>query len=149
MRLQVTALVIFLAATPNGFAQILTIVDNEDLKPVADVAILNESNTKFIYSNRSGKADISGFVNEEIICLQHFTYERVCMTYDEIKNAGFRIRLTKKIFAIEEFVISANRWEQNKNEVPNRIVTILKPSVELQNPQTAADLIGVSDEVYI
>ncbi|MCJ7446432.1 MAG: TonB-dependent receptor [Bacteroidales bacterium] len=149
MRFSVTALIIFLTATLNSFAQVLTIVDNEDLKPIPDVVVLNESNTKYIYSNRSGKADISGFVNEEIICFQHFTYERLCLTYNEIKDAGFKIRLTKKIFAIEEFVISANRWEQNKNEVPNKIVTILKPSVELQNPQTAADLIGVSDEVYI
>ena len=52
------------------------------------------------------------------------------------------IRLTRKIFAIEEFVVSANRWEQNKNEVPNKITTVLKPAVELQNPQTAADLLG-------
>jgi hemoglobin/transferrin/lactoferrin receptor protein len=149
MKFSVITLIIFLTATLNSFTQILTIVDNEDLKPIPDVVVLNESNTKFIYSNRSGKADISCFVNEEIICFQHFTYERLCLTYNEIKDAGFKIKLTKKIFAIEEFVISANRWEQNKNEVPNKIVTILKPSVDLQNPQTTADLIGVSDEVYI
>ena len=149
MRYKVITLIIFLTATLNSFTQVLTIVDNEDLKPIADVVVLNESNTKYIYSNRSGKADISGFVNEDIICFQHFTYERLCLTYNEIKDAGFKIKLTKKVFAIEEFVISANRWEQNKNEVPNKIVTILKPSVDLQNPQTTADLIGVSDEVYI
>jgi hemoglobin/transferrin/lactoferrin receptor protein len=149
MKFSVTALLIFIAATLNSFTQIITIVDNEDLKPIPDVVVLNESKTKFIYSNPAGKADISGFVNEKIICFQHTAYERVCMTYNEMKYAGFKIRLVKKIFAIEEFVISANRWEQNKNEVPNKIVTILKPAVELQNPQTAADLIGVSDEVYI
>ena len=62
---------------------------------------------------------------------------------------GFEVRMKRKIFAFEEFVISANRWEQNVNEVPNKITTILRPSVEFQNPQTSADLLASSDEVFI
>jgi hemoglobin/transferrin/lactoferrin receptor protein len=134
---------------PDCFSQIITIVDSEDLRPIPDVAILNELRTKFIYTNRSGKADISEFNEKEMICLQHFTYERLCLSPDEINKMGYLIKLTKKMFAIEEFVISANRWEQNKNEVPNKITTVLKPAVELQNPQTTADLLGISDEVFI
>lgn len=131
------------------YSQTITIVDTEDLNPIPDVAIFNEQKTKFIYTNRSGKADISSFGENDIICLHHFTYERICLSLDKIKETGYIIKLTKKIFAIEEFVISANRWEQNKNEVPNKITTVLKPAVELQNPQTTADLIGISDEVFI
>lgn len=135
--------------SPGSFAQVVTILDNEDLKPIPDVAILNGSKLKFIYTNKTGKADISAFSDEELICLQHFTYERVCMTFEELKKAGFEVRLVKKIFAIDEFVVSANRWEQNKNEVPNKITTVLKPAIDLLNPQTAADLIGISGEVFI
>ena len=133
----------------NCFSQIITIVDNEDLRPIPDVAILNELKTNFIYTNRSGKADISSFIENEKICFHHFTYERVCLSPEEIKNTGYTIKLTRKIFAVEEFVISANRWEQNKNEVPNKIATVLKPAVEFQNPQTTADLLGISDEVFV
>ena len=149
MKIPLTALLVFIAASLSIHAQVITIIDNEDNKPVPDVLVLNESKTKVTYSNRSGKADISDFINEKIICFHHTAYERACLTYNEIKYAGLTIRLVRKIFAIEEFVISANRWEQNRNEVPNKISSILKPAVELQNPQTAADLIGVSDEVYI
>ncbi len=132
-----------------SFSQTITVIDNEDQKPVPDVAILNESKTKFTYTNRSGKADISSFDEKEIICFQHFTFERVCMSHDDILRKDFKILLTRKIFAIEEFVISANRWEQNISEVPNKIVTVLKPYAELQNPQTSADLLGISDGVFI
>lgn len=141
--------ILMLFAAFSGLSQTITVVDHEDLKPIPDVAVLNESNTRFIYTNRSGKVDISLFGEKETICFHHFTYDRICLTYDEIRKMGFEIRLTRKIFAIEEFVISANKWEQNRNEVPNKITTVLKPSVELQNPQTAADLLGISDEVYI
>lgn len=140
---------LFLLFALPGVSQTVKIVDIEDMKPIPDVAILNNSGTKFIYTNKSGKADISAFSDEKIVCFRHFTYEVVCLTLGEIRNNGFEIKLKRKIFAIEEFVISANRWEQNKNEVPNKISTIIKPSVELQNPQTAADLIGISEEVFI
>ena len=130
-------------------SQVITVIDSEDLKPISDMAVMNESKTKFIYTNRSGKADISTFGEKDIICFQHFTFERLCLSTADIKKLGYEIRFTRKVFAIEESVVSANRWEQNKTEVPNRITTVLKPSVELQNPQTAADLLGISDEVFI
>jgi hemoglobin/transferrin/lactoferrin receptor protein len=142
-------ILLILSIIRPGFSQVLTIVDKEDLKPVSDVAILNRSNTKFIYSGESGKADITEFSDEEVICFQHFTYERICLTPQEIKNSNYEIKLARKIFMINEFVISANRWEQSKDEVPNKITTVLKPFIELLNPQTTADLIAISDEVFV
>jgi len=133
----------------NCYSQTITVIDSEDLKPIPDVAVTNESGTKFIYTNRSGKADISTFGGNEIFCLHHFTFERLCLSSETIRKNNFEIKLTRKLFAMEEFIISANRWEQNKAEVPNKITSILKPVSELQNPQTAADLIGLSDEVFI
>jgi hemoglobin/transferrin/lactoferrin receptor protein len=149
MKVLFIACILTFITVSNLLSQTITIVDKEDLKPIPDVAILNESKTKFIYTNRSGKADISSFGDNEIVCFQHFTFERLCLNADDIKKSGYVIKLTRKIFAIEEFVISANRWEQNKNEVPNKITTLLKPTIELQNPQTAADLLKLSDEVFI
>ena len=133
----------------NSYSQTVTVVDSEDLKPIPDVAVTNESGSKFIYTNRSGKADVSAFGETDIICFQHFTFERICIGIEEIKSSNYIIKLNRKLFAIEEFVISANRWEQNKTEVPNKITSVLKPLAELQNPQTAADLLAISDEVFI
>jgi len=141
--------VLHLILLSRCFSQTITVVDHEDLKPISDMAVMNESKTKFTYTNRSGKADISSFGEQEMICFQHFTFERLCLSLEEIKKMGYEIRFTRKVFAIEEFVVSANRWEQNKTEVPNKITTVLKPAVELQNPQTTADLLGISDEVFV
>ena len=133
----------------STYSQKIKVIDKEDKNPVADVAILNISNTKFVYTNRNGEADISSFSDTEEICFQHFTYERLCLTRVQIRENNFSVSLNKKLFALEDFVISANRWEQKRNEVPNRITMVLKPEVQLQNPQTAADLIGLSGEVFI
>ncbi len=50
---------------------------------------------------------------------------------------------------LDEVVVSANRWEQNLREVPNRVSKIGLPLVQFQNPQTAADLLGISNQVFI
>lgn len=50
---------------------------------------------------------------------------------------------------IEEVLVTANRWEQNLSEVSLRVSRISSPLVKLQNPQTAADLLGLSGGVYI
>lgn len=50
---------------------------------------------------------------------------------------------------LDEVVVSVNRWEQNLREISNRITQIGKPAVALQNPQTTADLLGLSNQVFI
>jgi hemoglobin/transferrin/lactoferrin receptor protein len=149
MKFRFIVFLLFFSLLKEGLSQTITIVDSEDHRPVSDVVILNVTKTKYTYSNKSGKADISDFNGEESICFQHFTYEKVCLTFDELRKAGFEVRLAKKIFAIEEFVISASRREENRDEVPNRVTAILKPVLQIQNPQTTADLIGISDEVFV
>lgn len=50
---------------------------------------------------------------------------------------------------LNEVVVSANRWEQNLSQVPARIAKIEKSTIQFFNPQTAADLLGLSNQVFI
>ena len=50
---------------------------------------------------------------------------------------------------LEEVVISVNRWEQNQREVSTRVAKITPSLIQLQNPQTSADLLGLSNQVFI
>ncbi|MGQ9620674.1 MAG: TonB-dependent receptor, partial [Bacteroidales bacterium] len=127
----------------------ITIVDAEDNKPLPSVAVMLEPGRFFTFSGQSGIVNISAFGDDETICFQLVSYERVCITAGEIRSAGNIVVLKKKVFEIEEFVVSANRWEQNRNEVPNRIAVVTGKQIKFQNPQTAADLITSSDEVFV
>jgi len=130
-------------------AQVVTVLGAEDGKPVADVAVYNEAHTLFCYTNPSGRANLSEFRAGQPIFFQHFLYERVSSTPEELEEAGWVIRLVTKTFEVEEFVVSANRWEQKSGEVPNYISTIALPSVRIQNPQTAADLVSLNGDVFV
>lgn len=50
---------------------------------------------------------------------------------------------------LDEIVFSASRWEQNLREIPGRVATVRQSQIQLQNPQTAADLLGFSNQVFI
>ncbi len=50
---------------------------------------------------------------------------------------------------MDEVVLSANKWEQKLNEVPNKIVKISNLQILRNNPQTAADLLAQTGAVFI
>jgi len=73
-----------------------------------------------------------------VICLPAFAQEQKDTTYINPKN-----------YILDETVVSASRWEQNIREVPNRVAKIRAATIQFQNPQTAADLLGASNQVFI
>lgn len=50
---------------------------------------------------------------------------------------------------LDAVVVSYNKWEQKLNEIPNRITKINLKETRLRNPQTMADLLGTTGEVFI
>jgi hemoglobin/transferrin/lactoferrin receptor protein len=48
-----------------------------------------------------------------------------------------------------EIIVSANKWEQNLNEVPNKIVKITQSQILRNNPQTSADLLAQTGAVFV
>lgn len=50
---------------------------------------------------------------------------------------------------LDEVVFSVNKWEQKRNEVPNKIIKINLNIAKVQNPQTSADLLAQSGTVFI
>jgi hypothetical protein len=75
------------------FSQSVIITDIEDNKPVPGVAVFNNSNSQVASSNNSGRVELSAADGNEIFCFYHFAFERVCFSFEEIKNSGFRIHL--------------------------------------------------------
>jgi len=142
---KLTFLLLFLAPLINISAQTVTVLSADDGKPIADVAVYNEARTVFGYTNYSGKVGLSEFTEGEPVFFQHFSYERVSFTIKELKAAQWVVKLETKTFEVEEFIISANRWEQKSEEVPNHINVVALSAVKIMNPQTAADLISMGD----
>lgn len=133
----------------SGYAQTITVKDQETKKPLHLVSLSSEDPRASTTTNTRGQADISAFQGAEIIEIRFLGYQNLILSYAAIKEAGFIIAMRPTQLSLDEIVISATRWEQNKRDIPNKITSISLKQIELQNPQTAADMLGNTGEVFI
>jgi len=118
-------------------------------KPVENVALYNKSRTISLYTNSKGIASLDRFSSADSIIFQHPSFEKVVYTSQMLQDIGLVVSLKRKIWMLDEFVISASKWEQNIREIPNKINILRNTDISFNNPQTAADLLAGSNEVFI
>ncbi len=54
-----------------------------------------------------------------------------------------------KVAELNEVIFSFNKWEQQLNEVPNKITKISRAQILFRQPQTSADMLGQTGTVFI
>ena len=62
---------------------------------------------------------------------------------------GQKQDLSKDTLQLEEIVISASKFEQQKRTVPFQIESITAPQIAFRNPQNAADLLMQTGQVFV
>ncbi len=131
------------------FGQTLLVKDKNTDLPIENVLIQNSTGTKVALTNSKGQADISIFQEVERIEIRRLGYKTEVVSYSTFEQAGFVVLLTEANVSLDQVVVVATRWSQSKLDVPSRIINVSDSEIALQNPQTAADLLGVSGEVFI
>jgi len=130
-------------------AQTLVVKNSLNNQPVENVALYNKNKTVSLYTNNKGIASLDRFNPGDSIFFQHPSFEKVVYTKQMLRDLGLVISLKSKIWMLDEFVISASKWEQNIREIPNKIKVLRNSDIAFNNPQTAADLLAGSNEVFI
>lgn len=132
-----------------ALAQTVTIKDKKTKEPVELVSLISTIPEAQAETNVKGQVDISAFKGADEIIISRLGYETKKLSYAALEELSFEIFLEPKPFNMYNIVVSATRWRQASSDVPSEIITISPLEVELQNPQTAADLLGVSGKVFI
>ncbi|HEY8401788.1 MAG TPA: TonB-dependent receptor [Cytophagaceae bacterium] len=132
-----------------SYAQTITIKDKATGEPIEMVQLVSEEPEALVYTNAKGRADISAFINSEKIQIVVFGYESLTKSYKELEESGFVIFLAEEDMKMDEVIISANRSNQHSKDLPVKVISIKPKDVALQNPQTAADMLGSSGKVFI
>jgi hemoglobin/transferrin/lactoferrin receptor protein len=146
-RFYLTILMSFLYIIVN--CQIIKVKDKETGNPVEMVTISSSNSTKYLITNSKGETDISAFKDDPKIHFGLIGYKSITISYNELEKNGFVIQITPTSFTLDKMVVSATRWSQSSDDIPTKITTITSKEIALQNPQTAADLLGTSGEVFI
>ncbi|HET8858527.1 TonB-dependent receptor [Marivirga sp.] len=142
-------LCLFLGCSFIAYSQTVTVKDAETSEPIEMVTFISEERSEFIGTDEQGKADISSLAGTQKIQIQRLGYQLKTLSFEEIRSKDFVIELKANNFNLNEVIVSATRWRQNSGDIPSKVISISPKEVELQNPQTAADLLGISGKVYI
>ncbi|MBK8227527.1 MAG: TonB-dependent receptor [Flavobacteriales bacterium] len=133
----------------NAFGQQVTVVDAATLKPLEAATVHHPGTGASAITDARGRAELSAFTGADSISFRMIGYEPRVLSYQQVLGMGNRVGMSALPFRLDAFVVSANRWEQERERVPDQITVINPREVALNNPGTAADMLQQSGEVFM
>ncbi len=130
-------------------AQVLTIKDQKSDTPIEMATLISANPHTFATTNLQGQVDIAAFKNSTTIEIRMLGYKTISTSYSQLVANGLQLSMEPIGINIDAIIVSATRWNQVSSGVPSSIISISAKSIALQNPQTAADLLGSSGKVFI
>lgn len=130
-------------------AQILTVTDAESGQGIDLVTIISQNPRGFVITDEAGKADVSEFRGSLRMEIRALGYVTQALAFHELEARNFIVVLERDNLQIDEVVVSATRWRQNTDDLSSRVKPIKSREIQLQNPQTAADLLELSGKVFV
>ncbi|TYA60214.1 TonB-dependent receptor [Formosa maritima] len=130
-------------------AQEIQILEQESRQPIPGVSIYNSSKNKSVISDFDGKAFLDSFSEFETIYFENFLHVKLQTNKNLIIANNHTVILEAKVEGLDEIVISASKFEQSKRDIPQKIISIDAKKIQLVNPQTSADLLESTGNVYI
>jgi hemoglobin/transferrin/lactoferrin receptor protein len=118
-------------------------------EPVELVTLMSEKPRWVATTNAQGEANIASMRDAKKIEIRMLGYKTMITSYAMLSTDTFKVWLTPVSFNLDVVVVSGTRWNQSSRDIPAKIATISAGEVAMQNPQTAADLLGMSGKVFI
>lgn len=126
----------------NG--QTIQLLDNDTGLAIENVLMYDELGNQAL-SDINGNANIDLLING-LITFQHVGYETLLIPKNDIEETVY---LSLSSISVKEVVVSANKWEEDITEIPVTVAKISREEIALKNPQTAADILAQSGEVFV
>ena len=142
---------VFLFACFSGtlWSQTIMVEDQATKQPLEGVTLFHAPSNSSVITDSRGRANIQIFVGADTILIRIVGYESLAISYAEFVKRDLRVGLSRQPFALDEVVISANRWEQDSKRIPDQITMISPRDVALHDPGTLADMLERTGEVFM
>lgn len=100
-------------------------------------------------TDKQGVVELSAFPSWDSLFVSALGYVSRIVQPEQVRTNRYRVLLQADPIALQTVVVGASRWAQSRREVPQRLAVVRPAEVRLQQPQTAADLLALSGEVFI
>jgi hemoglobin/transferrin/lactoferrin receptor protein len=138
---------LFLVVVSTLEAQQINVINKRTNEPVVNVAVYNNDKSISAITNFDGQVNLSQFDSSEMLYFKHISYQLKSILKSQIE--ANRIYLEPNTHGLDEIVISASKFEQNKRDVAQKVASINANNIAFTNPQTSADLLESTGQVYI
>ncbi len=130
-------------------AQNVKVVEKDSKLPIPGVAVYNETKSVMVTTDIDGVVNLDKFSPTEAIHFQHLFHVKTILTKSEIQRNNLVVIMAPKIEGLDEVVVSASKFEQNKRDIPQKIMNVSAKEIAFTNPQTSADLLESTGNIYI
>jgi len=127
----------------------ITFYTSDGYEPVSDVAVFNYDKSFTITSNQEGKIKLpKSLLDDEVIFFRHTSYLDESKTVKYLRDK-LAIILIPEVIEMEEFIVAASKSKERLEEISNKVDVIKASETKIANPQTTADLLTQTGNVYI
>lgn len=127
-------------------SQTIKVLNKTTKQPIFGVAIYNKEQTKSEITNLNGEASLDRFLPNETIYFQHITHQLKQVNKEAVNDVVYLVDSQQ---GLDEIVISASNFGQRKKDIPKTIKTVTAKNISFNNPQTSADLLEATGQVYM
>lgn len=144
--LRAAYLLIFILISSGSFAQKLIVKDGSTLRGITDVLVFSQGHSEI--SNLNGELSLAGFNLGDSIYFQHPSYNSA-VYFLSSKDENIAFYLIEKSIKLDEIIVSVSRWAEPSAEFPNKVVGLTTNDIDFSNPQTTADALAQTGEIYV
>ena len=133
----------------SAYSQKIKVQDYDTKKLLQFVTIVGYPSQQSVITNADGFVEVGILKSDDYLLFHMMGFQRLKINFNKLHEDVNIISIEKSYFDVGEVVVSATRWKQQRRDVPQKISSISSKDFQLLNPQTAADLISTSGDVYI
>lgn len=149
MKAKLSILLYLLGLFNFAVAQKVRVIDQATQQAITNVSVFTADKSTFWQTDERGIILINQLEDTDTLFFQHPAYQQKARLWQQIQEDNFEVSLLEQVVQLGEAIVTVNRWEQKKEEIPHQIVTIHPEDIAFQNPQTAADVLDRTGQVFV
>ncbi|MBI1192489.1 MAG: TonB-dependent receptor [Bacteroidetes bacterium] len=129
--------------------QTVTLRDANSGEPLPWATIEGMPSNRYVLTDERGKANLGTLTGDDSLRIRMVGYEGTVLRFPQKEAGNTEFLINPAGFSLDQLVVSATRWEQERESSAAKVISINSRDVALQNPQTAADLLASSGQVFV
>ncbi|MBU0509013.1 TonB-dependent receptor [bacterium] len=142
-------LFLLISFTLSAAATVVRVLDSETGEPIANVSVTIFGGEFSGLSDANGNVDLSNFPSAATLVFQHAGYVKREFSLSRMTSGDFVVRLTPRIYITDAYTVTGTRFQTARKDLPQAVTDISPKTIAFQNPQTSADLLGASGQVFV